>query len=227
MRYTCQKSGTSRANSHGRHALRVRVGAREDSVTMAQLLDRDALQPQARGEREKAIKILAKSIYRQMRETGYDTREIVALSSELIGLITTDIKPDTLFEVAPPSPRKIASHPVDAGATPALWSCPTTEDIKNMATRIGINGFGRIGRSFVRAWQEAGYPADIEIVAVNDLTDAKTLAHLLAPRLGARPLPGQGRRLRRQASSSTARTSRCSPRRIRPRSRGTTTRSTS
>ena len=64
-------------------------------VTMAQLLDRDALQPQARGEREKAIKILAKSIYRQMRETGYDTREIVALSSELIGLITTDIKPDT------------------------------------------------------------------------------------------------------------------------------------
>ena len=44
---------------------------------MAQLLDRDALQPQARGEREKAIKILAKSIYRQMRETGYDTREIV------------------------------------------------------------------------------------------------------------------------------------------------------
>jgi len=49
-----------------------------------------------------------------------------------------------------------------------------------MATRIGINGFGRIGRSFVRAWQENGYPADYEIVAVNDLTDAKTLAHLLA-----------------------------------------------
>jgi glyceraldehyde 3-phosphate dehydrogenase len=49
-----------------------------------------------------------------------------------------------------------------------------------MATRIGINGFGRIGRSFVRAWQENGYPADYEIVAVNDLTDAMTLAHLLA-----------------------------------------------
>jgi glyceraldehyde 3-phosphate dehydrogenase len=48
-----------------------------------------------------------------------------------------------------------------------------------MATRIGINGFGRIGRSFVRAWQKAGYPSDIELVAVNDLTDAKTLAHLL------------------------------------------------
>ncbi len=48
-----------------------------------------------------------------------------------------------------------------------------------MATRIGINGFGRIGRSVVRAWQADGYK-DVEIVAVNDLTDAKTLAHLLA-----------------------------------------------
>lgn len=62
---------------------------------MAQLLDRDALQSPKRGEREKAIKILAKSIYRELRASGYDTREIVALSSELIGLITTDIKPDT------------------------------------------------------------------------------------------------------------------------------------
>ena len=48
-----------------------------------------------------------------------------------------------------------------------------------MATRIGINGFGRIGRSFVRAWQESGYSKDLEVVAVNDLTDAKTLAYLL------------------------------------------------
>src|SRR5438128_646686 len=48
-----------------------------------------------------------------------------------------------------------------------------------MATRIGINGFGRIGRSFVRAWQRDGYPKDVEIVALNDLTDSKTLAHLL------------------------------------------------
>ena len=62
---------------------------------MAQLLDREALQPQARGERDKAIKILAKSIYRELRASGYDAREIVALSSELIGLITTDIKPET------------------------------------------------------------------------------------------------------------------------------------
>jgi glyceraldehyde 3-phosphate dehydrogenase len=48
-----------------------------------------------------------------------------------------------------------------------------------MATRIGINGFGRIGRSFVRAWQKSGYSKDLEVVAVNDLTDAKHLAYLL------------------------------------------------
>ncbi|WP_040314130.1 type I glyceraldehyde-3-phosphate dehydrogenase [Schaalia cardiffensis] len=45
-----------------------------------------------------------------------------------------------------------------------------------MTTRVGINGFGRIGRNFFRAALEQG--ADIEIVAVNDLTDTKTLAHL-------------------------------------------------
>jgi hypothetical protein len=63
---------------------------------MAQLLDREALErPQSRGERDKAVKILAKSIHRQLRASGYETRDIVALSSELIGLITTEIKPDS------------------------------------------------------------------------------------------------------------------------------------
>jgi glyceraldehyde 3-phosphate dehydrogenase len=46
-----------------------------------------------------------------------------------------------------------------------------------MAIRVGINGFGRIGRSFFRAQVEMG--ADIEVVAVNDLGDIKTMAHLL------------------------------------------------
>jgi glyceraldehyde 3-phosphate dehydrogenase len=46
-----------------------------------------------------------------------------------------------------------------------------------MATRIGINGFGRIGRNFFRAAKSLG--ADVEVVAVNDLTDPATLAHLL------------------------------------------------
>jgi glyceraldehyde 3-phosphate dehydrogenase len=46
-----------------------------------------------------------------------------------------------------------------------------------MSVRVGINGFGRIGRNVFRAAQESS--ADIEIVAVNDITDSKTLAHLL------------------------------------------------
>jgi glyceraldehyde 3-phosphate dehydrogenase len=46
-----------------------------------------------------------------------------------------------------------------------------------MGIRVGINGFGRIGRNFFRAQQQLG--ADIEIVAVNDLGDAATMAHLL------------------------------------------------
>jgi glyceraldehyde 3-phosphate dehydrogenase len=45
-----------------------------------------------------------------------------------------------------------------------------------MAIQVGINGFGRIGRTFVRRALERD---DIEVVAVNDITDARTLAHLL------------------------------------------------
>ena len=46
-----------------------------------------------------------------------------------------------------------------------------------MTTRIGINGFGRIGRNFYRALKAQN--ADLELVAVNDLGDAETMAHLL------------------------------------------------
>jgi len=45
-----------------------------------------------------------------------------------------------------------------------------------MATRVGINGFGRIGRAFLRRSLEHG---DLDVVAVNDVTDTRTLAHLL------------------------------------------------
>ena len=50
-----------------------------------------------------------------------------------------------------------------------------------MTLRVGVNGFGRIGRNFWRAVdaQRTAGTSDIEIVAVNDLTDTKTLAHLL------------------------------------------------
>ncbi len=46
-----------------------------------------------------------------------------------------------------------------------------------MTVKIGVNGFGRIGRNFFRAAKQTG--ADIDFVAVNDITDAHTLAHLL------------------------------------------------
>ncbi|HEX6228199.1 MAG TPA: type I glyceraldehyde-3-phosphate dehydrogenase [Solirubrobacterales bacterium] len=46
-----------------------------------------------------------------------------------------------------------------------------------MAVKVGINGFGRIGRNVFRAAKAAG--ADLDFVAVNDLTDTRTLAHLL------------------------------------------------
>jgi len=46
-----------------------------------------------------------------------------------------------------------------------------------MAIRVGINGFGRIGRQVLRAAKQAGVK-DLDFVAVNDLTDTKTLAHL-------------------------------------------------
>ena len=45
-----------------------------------------------------------------------------------------------------------------------------------MAIKVGINGFGRIGRNFYRAVRG---DADIDIVALNDITDSPTLAHLL------------------------------------------------
>jgi glyceraldehyde 3-phosphate dehydrogenase len=61
-----------------------------------------------------------------------------------------------------------------------------------MSVRVGINGFGRIGRNVFRAAKARGAAgADIEWVAVNDLTDANTLAHLLAYDSILGPYPGQ------------------------------------
>jgi glyceraldehyde 3-phosphate dehydrogenase len=58
-----------------------------------------------------------------------------------------------------------------------------------MSVRVGINGFGRIGRNVFRAAQESS--ADIEIVAVNDITDSATLAHLLKYDSVFGPFPGE------------------------------------
>jgi glyceraldehyde 3-phosphate dehydrogenase (phosphorylating) len=58
-----------------------------------------------------------------------------------------------------------------------------------MGIRVGINGFGRIGRNFFRAQQALG--ADLEIVALNDLGDAKTMAHLLRYDSNLGPFQGE------------------------------------
>src|ERR1051326_6869893 len=57
-----------------------------------------------------------------------------------------------------------------------------------MATRIAINGFGRIGRCAFRSAYESG--ADVEWVAVNDVADVETLAHLLKHDTVYGPFPG-------------------------------------
>jgi glyceraldehyde 3-phosphate dehydrogenase len=57
-----------------------------------------------------------------------------------------------------------------------------------MGIRVGINGFGRIGRNFFRAQHSRG--SDLEIVALNDLGDAKTVAHLLRYDSNLGPFPG-------------------------------------
>jgi glyceraldehyde 3-phosphate dehydrogenase len=58
-----------------------------------------------------------------------------------------------------------------------------------MAVRVAINGFGRIGRNVFRAAHESG--ADIEWLAVNDLVDPKTIAHLLKYDSTYGPFPGE------------------------------------
>jgi glyceraldehyde 3-phosphate dehydrogenase len=58
-----------------------------------------------------------------------------------------------------------------------------------MGTRVGINGFGRIGRNFFRAQHALG--ADIDVVAFNDLGDAKTMAHLLRYDSNLGPFAGE------------------------------------
>ena len=66
----------------------------------------------------------------------------------------------------------------DGELTRLAGTAPNTEEW--MAIRVGINGFGRIGRNFFRAQHALG--ADIAVVALNDLGDARTMAHLLSLR---------------------------------------------
>jgi hypothetical protein len=66
--------------------------------TMPQLLERARLNgAQSGGDR--AVRILAKSLYRQLRESGYEHRDILSLSTELVGLITSDLRPSDESDV--------------------------------------------------------------------------------------------------------------------------------
>ena len=86
-------------------------------------------------------------------------------------------------------------------------------------TRVGINGFGRIGRNFLRAHVARG--GDFDIVAVNDIGDTKTMAHLLKYDSGLGPFSGHVER-RTTRSPSTDRASRSSRSATRPSSPGAT-----
>lgn len=57
------------------------------------LATRDSVVPA--GNRERALKILSKSIYRELRQNGYEPKQIVALATELVSLVTSDIKEDS------------------------------------------------------------------------------------------------------------------------------------
>ncbi len=80
-------------------------------------------------------------------------------------------------ETHPDRPAKVARGNSRAQRRPRQQATHTYVEEIGVTIRVGINGFGRIGRNFFRAVQASG--ADIEIVGVNDLTDNETLAHLL------------------------------------------------
>ena len=60
-----------------------------------------------------------------------------------------------------------------------------------MAIKVGINGYGRIGRNVLRALYESKRNGEIQIVAINDLGDAKTNAHLTRHDTAHGPFPGK------------------------------------
>lgn len=48
--------------------------------------------------KERALKILSKSLYRELRQNGYEPKQIVALATEILGLVTSDIKDDSRLD---------------------------------------------------------------------------------------------------------------------------------
>ncbi len=80
-----------------------------------------------------------------------------------------------------------------------------------MTVKVGINGFGRIGRQVLKAIMEY-YPNELEVVAVNDLFDPQQNAHLFKYDSNYGEIRGERSRFGRTASSSTATSSRLSRR---------------
>ena len=77
---------------------------------------------------------------------------------------------------------RVPARPPSSAGSRGSWSWPAIDSKRERGgpksrTRVGINGFGRIGRNFLRAHFERG--GDFEIVAVNDIGDTSTMAHLL------------------------------------------------
>src|ERR1700740_41327 len=83
-----------------------------------------------------------------------------------------------------------------------------------MAVKVGINGYGRIGRNVLRALYESGRK-DVQIVAINDLGPAETNAHLTRYDTAHGPFPGTVA-VRATTWWSTATASRCWPTATRP-----------
>src|ERR1700755_349606 len=86
-------------------------------------------------------------------------------------------------------PRLPSSQHNDTASFGSLTRVFRTRKGSVMGGRLGINGFGRIGRNVFRAAHESD--ADVEIVAVNDITDAGTLRHLLKYDFVYGPFPGE------------------------------------
>jgi hypothetical protein len=61
--------------------------ALEETLTMAQAVPMNAV-----AERQRAMRIMAKAIFKNLKEDGFDNKDAMALSSELLGLITTDLR---------------------------------------------------------------------------------------------------------------------------------------
>jgi hypothetical protein len=79
---------------------------------MGDLITREATaSPQ---ERNRACRILAKTIYRELRQNGFDHKQIVAIAGDLISLVTADIRPDHPADVAGPDMAEVDAAEVDA-----------------------------------------------------------------------------------------------------------------